>query len=217
MLRQWKSINSKCASVPMSMDMNACITPAKVPQFLVVPCCSSKALLLLFIKSELVSGVLEEHYINNILDFLRKHVFPYEELYARCYFLRVRALDAYSNTPHEGTNAGAKHCEKRVLPSMSQTESTKTLTEQDQERGKDKTRKVADSIHKTQLHSSNSNSQYLQKEADSQLEDEMQAAEKYISIRINSNTWFVICGTTCKSTNIGSMIPSHLRVFRWLQ
>jgi hypothetical protein len=83
-------------------------------------------------------------------------VFPYEELYARFYFLCIQALDAYSNTPHEGTNAGAKHCEKWVLPSMSQTESTETLTEQDQERGKDKRRKVADSIHKTQLHSSNS-------------------------------------------------------------
>jgi hypothetical protein len=56
-------------------------------------------------------------------------VFPYKELYAHFYFLCIRALDAYSNTPHEGTNAGAKHCEKWVLPSMSQTESTKTLTE----------------------------------------------------------------------------------------
>jgi hypothetical protein len=100
----------------------------------------------------LVSGVLEEHYIYNILNFLQKHVFPYkEELYAHCYFLCIQALDAYSNTPHEGTNAGAKHCEKWVLPSMSQTESTKALTEQEQERGKDKRRKVADSIHKTQL------------------------------------------------------------------
>jgi hypothetical protein len=79
---------------------------------------------------------------------------------------------------------------------MSQTESTKTLTKQDQERGKDKRWKVADSIHKTQLHSSNSTSKYLQKEANSQLEDEMQAAEKYISICINSNTWFVIHGTS---------------------
>ncbi len=160
----------------------------------------------------MVSGVLEEHYINNILNFLQKHVFPYEELYAHCYFLRVGALDAYSNTHHKGTNAGAKHCEKWVLPSMSQTESTKTLTKQEQERGKDKRRKVADSIHKTQLHSSNSTSQYLQKEANSQLEDEMQAAEKYISIYINSNTWFVIRGTTRKSTSTGSTIPLFERV-----
>jgi hypothetical protein len=28
-------------------------------------------------------------------------------------------MDAYSNTPHEGTNNGAKYCENRVSPTMS--------------------------------------------------------------------------------------------------
>jgi hypothetical protein len=40
----------------------------------------------------------------------------------------------------------------------------------------------------------------------------MQAAEKYISIRINSNTWFVFHGTTHKSTSTVSTIPSFERV-----
>ena len=114
----------------------------------------SKALLLSFLQSEKVSSILESFYINQILDFLRNHVFPHEELYARCYFLGVRAMDAYSNTPHEGTNNGAKYCENRVDPTMSQAESTKRLTEQDQDRAKTKRRQVADSFHKTQLHSS---------------------------------------------------------------
>jgi len=61
-------------------------------------------------------------------------------------------MDAYSNTPHEGTNNGAKYCENRVSPTMSQAESTKRLTEQDHDRAKTKRRQVADSFHKTQLH-----------------------------------------------------------------
>jgi hypothetical protein len=77
-------------------------------------------------------------------------------------------MDAYSNTPHEGTNNGAKYCENRVSPAMSQAESTKRLTEQDEARVKTKRKQVADSFHKTQLHSSKKASQHLQKEADSQ-------------------------------------------------
>ena len=45
-------------------------------------------------------------------------------------------MDAYSNTPHKGTNNGAKYCENRVSPTMSQAESTKRLTEQDEARAK---------------------------------------------------------------------------------
>jgi hypothetical protein len=82
-------------------------------------------------------------------------------------------MDAYSNTPHKGTNNGAKYCENRVNPTMSQAESTKRLTEQDEARAKTKKKQVADSFHKTQLHSSEKASQHLQKEADSHLKEEM--------------------------------------------
>ena len=104
-------------------------------------------------------------------------------------------MDAYSNTPHEGTNNGAKYCENRVDPTMSQAESTKRLTEQDKERAKTKSRQVADSFHKTQLHSLDKTSQYIQKEADSQLKEENEASGRYISIRMNPKTWLLLCGT----------------------
>lgn len=156
------------------------------------------------------SSFLEQVYINEVLDFLRNYVFPHEELYARCYFLHVRAFDAYSNTPHEGTNAGTKYCENRVLPSMSQTESTKKLTQQDNERGERKRKLVSDSFNKTQLHFSDAASQRLQKEANSHLRDEIQAAARYISLCVDGNTWLVLCGIDRKIGN--SPIPEYDRV-----
>lgn len=156
------------------------------------------------------SSFLEQIYVNQVLDFLRKHVFPYEELFARCYFLGVRALDAYSNTPHEGTNAGAKYCENRVVPSMSQAESTKTLNEQDEARTKVKRKRVADSYNKTQLNANAEASQRLQKEADSHLNMETEAAASYMSIRIGIRTWLVLCGVDREVGN--SPIPAYERV-----
>lgn len=124
--------------------------------------------------------------------FLRNKIFIHEEKYARCYYLHVFAFDAYSNTPHEGTNAGAKYSEKRVMPNMSQTESTKMLTLQDAERNKNKAKRIADSIYKTPLHSSTSTVGRIQKQAESQLQTEMQMAENYISIRVSENKWHVL-------------------------
>jgi hypothetical protein len=57
---------------------------------------------------------------------------------------------------------------------MSQAESTKTLTKQDEERMKGVKRKqITDAFHKTQLYSADAATQYLQKEADSHLNEEI--------------------------------------------
>jgi hypothetical protein len=76
---------------------------------------------------------------------------------------------------------------------MSQAESTKRLTEQDEARAKTKRKQVADSFHKTQLHSSEKASQHLQKEADSHLKEENEASKRYISVRTSPRTWLVLC------------------------
>jgi hypothetical protein len=86
------------------------------------------------------------------LDFLRNHVFPHEQLYARNFFLHVRDFDAYSSAPHEGTNCGLKYCENAVRPNMSQAESTKVITDQDMARAQKKAIAVSDMFHKNQLH-----------------------------------------------------------------
>jgi hypothetical protein len=163
-------------------------------------------------KSSKVAAILEQCYINQILDFLRNHVFPHEQSFARCYFLGIRALDAWTNTPHEGTNAGLKRkSENAVRPDMSQAQSTKVMTEQDMERAKLKRHAVAKEWHKTPLHSMTPTSQYLQKEPESMLQVQMEQVEKHISVRINTSTWWVLCYIPLNNT-MNSPFPAVQQV-----
>lgn len=153
----------------------------------------SKALLLMYIESPTVLEIFQhQHYIDSLLDFLREKVFPHEQQYARCYYLNVRAFDAWTNTPHEGTNRGIKYCENNVRPNMSQAESTSTLWKQDDARTRSKGRSISDSFYKTQLHSDAIATQFLQKEADCQLQNQMKEAECYASMRIDETTWWIL-------------------------
>jgi hypothetical protein len=95
---------------------------------------------------------------------------------------------------------------------MSQAESTKRLTEQDQDRAKTKRRQVADSFHKTQLHSSDMASQHIQKEADSHLKEENEASDIFISIHVNPKTWLFLCGTNRSIAVRNSVRPVFERV-----
>lgn len=120
-------------------------------------------------------------------------MFPHEQSFARCFFLGIRALDAWTNTPHEGTNSGLKRkSENAVRPDMSQAHATKVMSEQDLDRTDLKRLEVAKSWHKTPLHSKTPTSQHVQKEAESMLQDAMDRVETYISVRIDTNTWWVL-------------------------
>jgi hypothetical protein len=160
--------------------------------------CRSKAMLFAFLKSPKTSAVLEHSEVNRILTFLRSNVFPHEHLFARCFFLGIRAFDAWSNTPHEGTNSALKYCENRVRPNMSQAESTKVMTDQDAARAKKKAVAVSDAFHKTQLYSDTPSSQQIQKVAESMLQQELESAESYVSIRIDEKTFWVLRAVTRK-------------------
>jgi len=137
-------------------------------------------------------------------------VFVHEHLYARCYFLDVAALDAWSNTPHEGTNRGSKHCENAVRPDMSQAESTKKLSEQDAERTEVKLRSISDSFYKTPLHSSSVMAKHITTKAESHLQAEMEEAKNYVSVRVDGRTWLVIRSVPRKT--VTTPIPKFERV-----
>jgi len=172
----------------------------------------SKAMLLADLNSSRVLSVLYRSEVNRILDFLRNHVFPHEQHYARCFFLHVRAFDAWTNTPHEGTNCGLKYCENRVLPTMSQAVSTKVMTDQDAERAKRKAAAVSASFHKTQLYSDTETGGEVQKVAESMLVEEMREATKYISIRIDERTWLVLRGVPRKASSHRMPVFERVRV-----
>lgn len=152
----------------------------------------TKALLMYSLDTDAVTSILEPHYITQIKTLLRNKIFIHEHLYARCFFLHVFAFDAYTNTCHEGTNRGIKYSEKRVMPNMSQTESTKMLTLQDADRNEAKAKKVSDAFHKTALHSSTPTVNHIQKHQESMLQDELGQLENYISVQVSSNKWHVL-------------------------
>jgi hypothetical protein len=95
---------------------------------------SSKALLLQYVQSKKVIDVIGITDSQTIVTFLRKNVFPHEQHYARCYYLQVRALDAYSNSVIEGTNNAAKHSDHAVKPNMSLAKALSCLTTQDKDK-----------------------------------------------------------------------------------
>jgi len=173
-------------------------------------------MLLQFINTKSAEIELQECYRNEIIDFLRDYVFPHEKLYARCFFIDRRAFDAWSNTPHEGTNTGSKYCEDNVTPTMSQAESTKRLIDQDVARVKAKRRQVLDSYHKTKLYSSSSTVQVLEKPAEDDLQRTQGMAENYASIRTSPLSWLVYHNAP-RTTTRDSPQPDFDRVRRvWI-
>jgi hypothetical protein len=165
------SLNNVPYSIRLSIYSPVCMS---APTYV-----SSKAMLLAYVQSPKVSSIIDEYNVKRILTWLHNHVFVHEQLYARCYYLHVPAIDAWTNTPHEGTNRGLKYAENRVLPSMSQAQATKVLTDQDFNKAKIKKRAASSSFHKTQLHSSTGTSQDLQKESESMLQEEIIESEQY--------------------------------------
>jgi hypothetical protein len=93
---------------------------------------------------------------------------------------------------------------------MSQAESTKVMTVQDIERAKKKAATVSDAFYKTQLHADTTTINYIQKAAESMLQVEMEDAEKYVSIRYDANTWWVLLAMPYKQGR--SPIPAFDRV-----
>jgi hypothetical protein len=93
---------------------------------------------------------------------------------------------------------------------MSQAQSTKVITDQDAARAQTKAVAVSDMFHKNQLHANTSTIQHIQKVAESMLQMEMEDANKYVSIRIDAKTWWVLLGVPRKLGK--SPIPSFERI-----
>jgi hypothetical protein len=97
------SLNNVPYSIRLSIYSPVCMS---APTYV-----SSKAMLLAYVQSPKVSSIIDEYNVKRILTWLHNHVFVHEQLYARCYYLHVPAIDAWTNTPHEGTNRGLKYAE----------------------------------------------------------------------------------------------------------
>ena len=94
---------------------------------------------------------------------------------------------------------------------MSQAESTKVITDQDMAKAQKKAIAVSDTFYKNQLHADTPTIQHIQKMAESMLQVEMKNADKYVSIRIDAKTWWVLHGIP--NRRLGkSPIPAFERI-----
>jgi N-acetylmuramoyl-L-alanine amidase len=133
---------------------------------------------------------------DELITYLRNRVFPHEQFYARCHYLYTRAFDSYSNSVLEGTNYGVKYCENGVRPNMSSAKSTKVMVDQDLDKSAITSKKTADALFKTPLHTSTATSKSIVRVAESHLQKEMAEVENYSSIRVKDNEFWVLRSTT---------------------
>ncbi|KAG7354809.1 MULE transposase domain containing protein [Nitzschia inconspicua] len=171
---------------------------------------ASKALLLSYVNSDEVVKVIGSDNANNIVTFLRSHVFVHEQHFARCFYLDVRGFDAVSNTCLEGTNYGVKYCENRVLPNMSQAKATKVMVNQDEDKFTQNQKKASDAFHKKPLQARTNTSEHVFPTAESMLQQAMVASESYILYRYGDlKLWVLYSGPRNMQ---GGLLPVFQRV-----
>jgi hypothetical protein len=128
-----------------------------------------------------------------IRHFLRNNVFKWEAWWARCAFIgQKRSLNAWTNTPLEGTNRGLKHGLDRVSAQMSLAESTKKITLQDGNRHNQKIKDLCRNYHGRSQQNVSTTSNYIQPEAESELQSQIKASERFISLRVKTNEFLLL-------------------------
>ena len=89
----------------------------------------SKSLLYCYLRSPAVVLILTLEGANKITKFIWENIEPSEVNY--CFYLRrhLRHYDTYTNSAHEGTNNGLKHCTAAVRPQNNIHKSAAILTD----------------------------------------------------------------------------------------
>lgn len=90
----------------------------------------SKSLFLTFLRSNDCVSVWGQKCAETMITFFRRFIEPHEDYFVLYRRFNLRHFDAYSNTAHEGTNAGMKHSVDAVGPQNSLSTSTITLCSQ---------------------------------------------------------------------------------------
>ena len=88
----------------------------------------SKHLFFKFLNTDYIYDNLGQTFIDNVSAFLNDSVIPQEPYF--CFYLRKasRHFEEYSNSPHEGTNNGLKHCASPVKPTHALAQSMVILS-----------------------------------------------------------------------------------------
>ena len=88
----------------------------------------SKHLFFKFLNTEYIRDNLGQLFIDNVTRFMNDSIIPQEPYF--CFYRRksTRHFEEYSNSPHEGTNNGLKHCASPVKPTHALAQSMVILS-----------------------------------------------------------------------------------------
>ena len=156
------------------------------------PTCSSKALLFMYLKSDVVNAIFGDDGGEKILHFIRGCIIPHEQSY--CFYLRkhVRHFENTANSGHEGTNHAIKCGPSRVLPQYSVDKSAKVQVDMDHHKFDLYHRRVANALLGQATWSSSSTVNELTLPAEFMLKSALEECERYASWRTADDKWLVI-------------------------
>jgi hypothetical protein len=147
-----------------------------------------------YVNSDGIVNLLGKEQHRNLVDFLNGNVFPSEQHFVHCNYIKVRCFMAWTNSPLEGCNNGIKYSSLSVRPNMGVAEATKTLLTQDFDRWKKKMTRVSNLLRRLGLRESSPTAKYLIPEAEGDLMHQFRLRTRYCSIRCctSENRWKVL-------------------------
>ena len=173
----------------------------------------SKNLLIDFLSSPKIIGMIGLQYSSNIVTFLRDKVFHIEDNFGKHHYHNVRCFDEYTNTPLEGTNNGAKHSTLGVNGNMTLPTSSVNMVLQDEDKLQANKKQLNDDMHKRRLCDLDDDAlKYVSKKAVGQLSLQVKALENYASVRNDEKTWNVLRSTSRRDDLRDIILPVFERI-----
>ena len=155
----------------------------------------------------------------NLLNFLRGHIFVHEEYFAAHKYNRVLSFCDYSNTPLEGTNGGLKYGYFAVEPHMKISKSASYMIVQDECKHNIRRRTAYENQFKTKLYDmhvgDSKETKHITPKALGEMRQQIQLGHSYCSIRLDRSKWLVRTGGDFIETASLYRLPRFLR-FRYV-
>lgn len=152
----------------------------------------SKALFLSFVAGTVVLDALGETARDVIFNFVNGHVFTQENHFTYYRRHHIFHLDSHSNTSHEGTNNGIKHCAVPVMPQNTLENSVSTLSFNAELKFLNTKIRVSHKSTSTKLWASSPTSGFVTDLCESMLLTEWSSAKEYHLFRSGSSNWLVV-------------------------
>ena len=89
----------------------------------------SKMLLEAYLNSNTILNDVGEEYVTTVKKVIREKIEPHKKHFLFCHRNNLRAFDEYSNSAHEGTNAGLKYCSMKAVPTLNVDSASKRLSD----------------------------------------------------------------------------------------